>query len=94
MSCGEPSTVANANFTSGDNLYEDTAKYTCDIGHEVTSGIDNWTITCQSNATWTSGETCSSMNNFNDFTNKLMHFNFGLKLYTNDNNGTNFIVLS
>ena len=93
MSCGKPPIVANANFTSVDNLYEDAANYTCEPGFEVTAGVvgvDNWSITCQSNATWTSGQTCSSKDHINDLTSKLMHLNFGLRLFTNGTNGTDY----
>ena len=93
MSCGKPPNVANANFSSVDNLYGDTVDYICDPGFGVTGsvvGIDNWSITCQSNATWTSGETCSSKDDFTDLTNKLIRLNFSLRLYTNGTNGIDY----
>ena len=60
MNCTEPPAVENAMVIVESYLYEGTANYTCDSGFEVTNVSSSWSITCQSDATWTSGETCSS----------------------------------
>ena len=66
VSCGDPPDVSNATFTSDGNLYEDTAMYTCELGFEVSEGVNSWNISCQNTSSWSSGSSCSSKH-FQDF---------------------------
>ena len=60
ISCGQPPDVPNATFTLEGLFYEDIAFYSCDPGFEVSDGVADWNITCQSDDTWSAGSSCSS----------------------------------
>ncbi len=60
VNCGMPRDGIHSNRSGDDFTYNKTVNYTCETGHEVSSG--NAIRTCQADKTWTGHELNCSCN--------------------------------
>ena len=69
VSCCQPPAVENAKLSAENQLFGDIAFYTCETGFEVSDGVTDWNVTCQSDKTWSESFSCSSEKHYYSFRN-------------------------
>ena len=52
IDCGQPPGVTNGQVSASETTFQSTATYTCNLGYEFGSGVQEITRVCQANMEW------------------------------------------